>query len=490
VAITPPSAITVAINPLPQPPQTSDPANFDVRADAYVLAEQAFSTQVELGRKQINDNAISVAANAAMVQDVAQNVLNAPTTMATSTSSQTISAGSKTFTGLDPSKVLGRGQFVVVSASSSPSNYMLGQVTSPQSGGSVTINVTATGGSGTFSAWDISLQGVQQVVQRYETRRVVKTAGFTASVADHGVVFELSSAATAIIALNPAATLNAGWVCWWINTGSGIWTIDPIGSELIDGVASYTILPGETRLVTCDGTAFKTIIVRPFAYAVTASGTFPVLAPGYSAAAGMLWGGGQGGDRQGYGGYSQKMLAQGGAGSAGVPFTIPASKLTAATSFVVGAGGAGAQIYNVSGGQGGNSTFGTLVTALGAEPNKFSGVRGNYGFGSVPIPGAYDGGWGHSSYANASDPRRGSIFGGGAGESRWCTLAQVDDGSGGYYDSYSYGTEAPVGKSLYGGDGGAQTVGASFGGGGSASSNYYTPGFNGGAGGLKIWGVL
>jgi hypothetical protein len=243
VAITPPSAITVAITPLPQPPQTSDPANFDVRADAFVLAEQVFSQQVELGRQQMSENAASAAANAALVQDVSQNVLNAPTTMATSTSSETIGTGTKTFTGLDPSKVLGRGQFVVVSASSAPSNYMLGQVTSPQSGGSVTINVMSTGGGGTFSAWDIALQGVQLVTQRQESRRVAKTAAFTVTAADAATLFDLSGTFT--VGFNSATTFGAGFYVDVMNNGVGLITLDGAGSETIAGAVTRTLRPGE-----------------------------------------------------------------------------------------------------------------------------------------------------------------------------------------------------------------------------------------------------
>jgi len=244
VAITPPSAITVAITPLPQPPQTSDPANFDARADAFVLAEQVFSQQVELGRLQMSENAASAAANAALVQDVSQNVLNAPTTMATSTSSETIGTGTKTFTGLDPSKVLGRGQFVVVSASSAPSNYMLGQVTSPQSGGSVTINVMSTGGGGTFSAWDIALQGVQLVTQRQESRRVAKTAAFTVTAADAATLFDLSGAFT--VSFSSAATFGVGWYVDVVNSGVGAVVLDPNGAETIGGATAKTLRPGES----------------------------------------------------------------------------------------------------------------------------------------------------------------------------------------------------------------------------------------------------
>lgn len=50
------------------------------------------------------------------------------------------------------------GQFVTIANTPTPANYMYGQITAYNSGtGSLTVNVTATGGSGTFAAWTIAL---------------------------------------------------------------------------------------------------------------------------------------------------------------------------------------------------------------------------------------------------------------------------------------------------------------------------------------------
>lgn len=99
----------------------------------------------------------------------------------TSASSVAIGTGSKSFT---VASGLGftAGQFVLIDSDADGSNYMWGQVTSYAST-TLQVNVTATGGSGTYSDWTITISGVQGV--RGETG-TVSSAG--------GVVFEEGSA--------------------------------------------------------------------------------------------------------------------------------------------------------------------------------------------------------------------------------------------------------------------------------------------------------
>lgn len=75
----------------------------------------------------------------------------------TTTNSMTIESGSVTFTtqsGLN----LNAGQWVVIADQANVNNAMVGQITS-YVGTSMTVDVTNTYGSGTFSAWNISLTG-------------------------------------------------------------------------------------------------------------------------------------------------------------------------------------------------------------------------------------------------------------------------------------------------------------------------------------------
>lgn len=87
----------------------------------------------------------------------AQSAISAPGTSATSTTELTIGTGSKTLT-IQTGKNIVEGMFIVISNTGTPANHMIGQVTSYNSGtGELVVDVEVTGGSGTLSAWTISL---------------------------------------------------------------------------------------------------------------------------------------------------------------------------------------------------------------------------------------------------------------------------------------------------------------------------------------------
>jgi hypothetical protein len=76
----------------------------------------------------------------------------------TSTTSLAIGTGSKAFT-TQASKFFNVGTFVVIVSAANPTvNYMAGQVTG-YVGAALTVNVTVTAGSGTFSDWSIYVAG-------------------------------------------------------------------------------------------------------------------------------------------------------------------------------------------------------------------------------------------------------------------------------------------------------------------------------------------
>lgn len=77
--------------------------------------------------------------------------------IATSTSSNTIGTGSKTFT-TQSGKEFQAGQFILVSSAANSANYMFGQVTS-YSATTLVIDVQSVGGSGTHTDWNISVSG-------------------------------------------------------------------------------------------------------------------------------------------------------------------------------------------------------------------------------------------------------------------------------------------------------------------------------------------
>jgi hypothetical protein len=270
-----------------------------------------------------------------------------------------------------------------------------------------------------------------------------------------------------------AATLGSGWHCYLRNGGTGDITLDPNGSELIDGLTSYVMYPGETRLVQCDGTKFTSIIMSPFYKVFTASlaGGF-VKPPGYMMFSGIAYGAGcSGGWGSGW--------AYGGGGGAAVSFTISASSFSATTNVVIGAGAIGTAVSGY-GSAGSASTLGSLVTAYSGTGIKgggtLDGVGGPYVSAGAQSGGTFGGGdtsFPNSVYGGAG-PGGFSLFGGGGGGG--------NGGSGGL-GVYSGGNGGASSAASSGGDGTPP-------GGGGGSSQSGPKAGNGARGEIRIWGVV
>lgn len=84
-----------------------------------------------------------------------------------------------------------------------------------------------------------------------------KSANYTVVAADMGKFFTVSGSTT--ISLTAAATLGANFSFSIRNAGVNTVIIDPNGAETIDGVASVSLLPGETCFVICNGTSWTTV---------------------------------------------------------------------------------------------------------------------------------------------------------------------------------------------------------------------------------------
>lgn len=95
---------------------------------------------------------------AAFAVNAVTSALGGATTTATSTTSVIIATGSKSLTLSESGKGYVVGQFVLLASAVSPSNYMIGQVTS-FSGTALVVNVTTTNGSGTLANWTVSVTG-------------------------------------------------------------------------------------------------------------------------------------------------------------------------------------------------------------------------------------------------------------------------------------------------------------------------------------------
>lgn len=106
--------------------------------------------------------------------------------------------------------------------------------------------------------------------------RSARTSNTALAVADLGALIDASGTWTQTLVA--AATLGAGWSCWFANSGTGTITIDPNGSETIDGRTTITAYPGESFLIQCDGTAFHTP-GRPRGWVPMGTTTIPGGAP-------------------------------------------------------------------------------------------------------------------------------------------------------------------------------------------------------------------
>lgn len=94
---------------------------------------------------------------------------------------------------------------------------------------------------------------------------VAKVATYSPVAADRGVTFLCTG--TFSLTFTAVATLGADWFCYVKNEGTGVVTLDPNAAELVDGLATVPIAAGYGGMVSCTGTALKTLGIDPLAVA-------------------------------------------------------------------------------------------------------------------------------------------------------------------------------------------------------------------------------
>ena len=332
--------------------------------------------------------------------------------------------------------------------------------TIPYQSASGTTAMLAVGTSGQF------LQSQGSAAPTWVT--TVATATIPRSTRTSNTILASADASTLVVitsgtftqTFTAAATLGSGWFCYIQNLGTGDITLDPNGSETIDGLTSYIMYPNEVRLVQCDGTSFNTIVLNAFTRSYSSTSTF-TKPPGYSQIYAECWGAGGGGGSGSF--RAAGALGPAGAGGGGGYMfrTILASALSSSTTVTIGAGGAG----------------GAGVASIGGSPDETTGNNGAAGgdttFSTCIADGA-NGGSGASSSASAIN-QGGS--GGGFGTLNVLSTNTNYAFGGGYgYLNNGGSPAAAYLNSIYGGGGGG---GSAF---GSAGTNGATSLFGGSGG--------
>lgn len=111
-------------------------------------------------------------------------------------------------------------------------------------------------GSSSLANGDDAMRAFGAMIAAAVTRRVSKSSGATAAKTDHAQFWDFSAAAT--LALTAAATLTTGWALYVKATGGNV-TIDPNGSETIDGSTTKILTVGQSCLIICDGSNFYSV---------------------------------------------------------------------------------------------------------------------------------------------------------------------------------------------------------------------------------------
>lgn len=369
-------------------------------AASATLAEQWATSEVEVsgGFKGARGYAIDASNSAASAS--AEFTANSSTSIL-------IELGSKAFS-IETGKAFIEGQTLRIVSDANINNYLIGAITNATDG-SLTVDVSETGGSGTYSDWKISVYAVSKA--DFDTKADSENPVFTGEASFDGSVGLAGQAL-----LSQGAGLPAVW--------GGV-----------DAIKHYE-----------EFTTSGTLTVDPLWSVVYVE---------------LLGGGAGGGNNTGSGG-----VGSGGSGGEFIGGFIDSSELSASESVVIGAGGlGGASGGNNNGSNGGDTTFAGLVArggfggsnanqyaslislALGSDisTNKVNGGTYHYGYGA----GATTGVGGQSSHG-----------GGGGGGSSSSSAGGVSQfaGNGGQGNNVAL-TKAGNGEYPSGGGGGSQNDG-------------------------------
>lgn len=289
-----------------------------------------------------------------------------------------------------------------------------------------------------------------------------------------------------------ASELGPRFYVWMRNSSTNDITLDPNAAELIDGLTSYIMYPGEARLIQCDGSKFTSIVLSGFIRLFTTTGNY-THPPGYNQIIADVMSAGAGGGRSDIAGATA--FTGGGGGARWAPQLYGIAPGTVITC-TVGAGGLGGTTNGASGGFGGNSSFGALVLVIGGTGGSSGTAQGGYAANrntnanASGLAGGANGGsaeWGGGSSGAGATGGAGGNLGGssilGAPAGGNASSGGANGGQGGSPDNYTGGGGGAGGITPGGaGQNGANGTNgfAGFGGGGGANATTGGAGGNGG----------
>jgi len=222
---------------------------------------------------------------------------------------------------------------------------------------------------------------------------VNKTGAYTIIAGDASTIINCTSG-TFTVSLTAAATLGSGFnVTIWntSTTSTDAITIDPAGSETIDGIGMLTLLRGEGMQIVCNGTNWETgakKTMRGYSENFTATHGRPTATGINSVAIGA----GNGGGANASGNYSIAIgtSAGGNAASATAPVSISIGYQTLAaatdsTAFGQNSGAGGSQTATGAGSMALGGSYASGADSFAAAIANNSSLYGSNGSNSIAI---------------------------------------------------------------------------------------------------------